>query len=175
MTLLIPEKIIFETEVVEVDNLKTKSGKISVTERRLVINSDNELHIVDVNGIKAVSMIRDAKWGFFVAGLIFVISAIQLFIVGAYINQVYDFLTTLLVTLAIPIIFVVSGIMLILSWLLGRGFVLVVTTDFNKNFVIVNKDKQPLEKILNAIEFVRIGEIRTTKSMGNGIHSKSFI
>lgn len=71
MELTIPERVLFETEVYEIDDdLKVKKGNVKITESRIMFRSDGDAKLLYISGIQMIEIKKENRWGFFVAGAI---------------------------------------------------------------------------------------------------------
>lgn len=157
MELAIPEKVLFETNVYTVENdLRAKTGKVKITEDRILFESEEDVKIVYISGIKAIKICREEKWGFFIAGLTFLIASAILYSFAPGINS---FISAFLFFI-VPTSMLGIGLLLIYWWSLTRSNVLNLSMDFGKEVKIRSKSFDDLIEIANAIELVRMGAVR---------------
>ncbi len=159
MELSIPERILFETDVFEVDDdLRVKSGKVRITESRVIFNGHEEAKIIHISDVRMMRIKREEKWGHATAGIIFLISSAILYLLG-FVYGVADF-TSAVLYFVVPTALLLSALILIYWWWITRSWLLTISMDFGKDVRVRSKDKEELLEIANAIELVKMGAVR---------------
>lgn len=155
----VPERVFFETEVYEIDDdLRVKKGKIRITEGRLIINGRDEMKILYLSGVRMVQIKRESRWGYMLAGLIFLLSSLILYSL-AILYGVKSFVSAMVLFVMPTTFFLIASIM-IYWWNVTRSYRLSISTDFDKELVIRSKNHEELVEIANAIELVKLGAVR---------------
>jgi len=71
MEIVVPEKVLFETDVYTVENdLKAKKGRVRITEERILFESSEEVKITHISAIKNLKIRKDNKVGYLLSGMI---------------------------------------------------------------------------------------------------------
>lgn len=139
----IPEEIIIEGKI--------KKGRVIVTSKRVVIGFKYLTRSVELSSIKALTLMRDPKWKLFALAVASLVSSV--FLYGD--NPRSD----------IYVLPLAVGVVLLIYWWVKRSFVLVLTTQFGREYRIISNTEKELIKIFNAIE-TRLGLEKEEKSPG---------
>ncbi|MDK2875785.1 MAG: hypothetical protein PWQ22_195 [Archaeoglobaceae archaeon] len=157
MELAVPEKVLFETNVYTIENdLKAKTGKVKITEDRILFESTDDVKIVYISGIKTIKIRKEERWGFLIAGLIFLLTSSILY---SFAFGIDSFISAILF-FVLPTLMLAVGILFVYWWRLTRSNVLTLVMDFGKEVGIRSKNFGELVEIANAIELVRMGAVR---------------
>lgn len=157
MELSIPEKVLFEANVYTIDNnLKAKSGKVRITEDRILFESNDDIKIIYISGIKTIKIRKEEKWGFLIAGVAFLMNSAVLY---SFAFQIDSFISAI-IFFVIPTLLLALGLLLVYWWNLTRSNVLSLSMEFGKDIGIRSNNFSELVEIANAIELVRIGAVR---------------
>lgn len=157
MELAVPEKVLFETNVYTVENdLRAKTGKVKITEDRILFESKEDVKIIHISGIKTIKIRKEERWGFLIAGSVFLLTSSILY---SFALGIDSFISAILF-FVIPTSMLSIGLLLVYWWRLTRSNVLILSMDFGKEVEIRSKNFSDLVEIANAIELVRIGAVR---------------
>ncbi|MCS7129965.1 MAG: hypothetical protein NZ872_00935 [Archaeoglobaceae archaeon] len=157
MELEIPEKILFETNVYTIENdLKAITGKVRITEDRILFESKNDIKIVYIPGVRTIRIHKEEHWGFLTAGAIFLMTSTTLYSLALGINSFFS----AIIFFVIPTAMLGIGLLLVYWWWLTRSNVLILSMDFGKDVRIRSSNLKDLIEIANAIELVRIGAVK---------------
>lgn len=157
MGIEVPEKVLFESDVYTVESdLKAKTGKVRITEDRILFESEDDIKIIYISGIRTLKIRKEERWGFLIAGAIFLIASIFLY---SFAPRIESFLSAILF-FVIPTTMLAIALLLVYWWRLTRSNVLILSMDFGKDIGIRSSNFKDLVEIANAIELVRIGAVR---------------
>lgn len=163
MELTIPERVLFETKVYTIDNdLKAKTGKVRITEDRVLFESKDDIKIVYISAIKTIKIRREEQLGFLIGGIIFVLTSAFLYLFAPKIDS---FISAILF-FVLPTLMLAIGLLMTYWWNITRSNVLILSMDFVKDVEIRSKSFKDLVEIANAIELVRIGAVRKLSKKG---------
>lgn len=159
MELTTPERVLFETEVYEIDDdLKIKKGNVRITETRVMFRSNGNLKLLYISGIQMIEIKKENRWGFLAAGSIFLISSAIMYILGIQFG-LSSFVNAQLF-LVMPSAFLLISLLLLYWWFATRSYRLDLYTDFGKMVRIRSYKHDDLVEIAKAIELVRMGALR---------------
>lgn len=157
MELAIPDRILYETNVYTVENdLKAKTGRVRITEDRVLFESKEDIKIAYISAIKTIKIRKESKMGFLIAGLTFVLTSAFLY---SFAFGIDSFISAILF-FVLPTLMLAVGLLLVYWWKLTKSNVLVLSMDFGKDVEIRSNNFSELVEIANAIELVRIGAVR---------------
>ncbi|MDI9609946.1 MAG: hypothetical protein QXQ38_02145 [Archaeoglobaceae archaeon] len=153
----VPEKVLFETNVYTIENdLKAKAGKVRITEDRILFESKDDVKIVYISSVRTIKIRKEERWGFLIAGAIFLIASVILY---SFAFGIDSFFSAILFFVA-PTTMLGISLILVYWWWLTRSNVLILSMDFGKDIGIRSSNFKDLVEIANAIELVRIGAVR---------------
>ncbi|WP_202319852.1 hypothetical protein [Archaeoglobus neptunius] len=159
MELTTPERVLFETEVYEIDDdLKVKKGNVKITESRVLFKSNGNSKLVYISGIQMLEIKKEERWGFLVAGGILGVSAAIMYLFG-FEYGIKNFLAALFFFI-MPTTFVLISMLLLYWWFVTRSYLLDMFTDFGRRLRIRSKNRDDLYEIANAVELVKMGAVR---------------
>ncbi|AAB89990.1 MULTISPECIES: hypothetical protein [Archaeoglobus] len=159
MELTTPERVLFETEVYEIDDdLKVKRGNVKITESRIMFRSNGNAKLLYISGIQMVEIKKENRWGFFAGGLIFLVSSAIMYLLGLEFG-VGSF-TSALMLFVLPTAFLFVSLLLLYWWFVTRSYLLDMHTNFGRKLRIRSKSKEDLYEIANAVELVKMGAVR---------------
>ncbi len=159
MELTTPERVLFETEVYEIDDdLKVKRGNVKITESRIMFRSNGNAKLLYISGIQMVEIKKENKWGFFGGGLILLVSSAIMYILGLEFG-VGSFASALMF-FVLPTALLFVSLLLLYWWFVTRSYLLDMHTNFGRKFRIRSKNKEDLYEIANAVELVKMGAVR---------------
>ena len=159
MELTIPERVLFETEVYEIDdNLKVKKGNVKITESRVMFRSDGDAKLLYISGIQMIEIKKENRWGFFVAGAILLANSAVMYFLGLEFGA-SNFFSALMFFVA-PTASLFISLLLLYWWFVTRSYLLDMHTNFGRKFRIRSKSKEDLYEIANAVELVKMGAVR---------------
>ncbi|MBE8539974.1 hypothetical protein [Geoglobus acetivorans] len=165
MEVELPEKVLFETEIYEIDDdLRIKRGKIRITESRLIVDGNEDLKILYLSGVKMIQLKKENRWGHLISGLVFLVSSIILYSLG-YIYGIGSFGSAIAFIVS-PAAFLFTSFLMLYWWKVTRSYRLSIFTDFGKEVKIRSREHDGLVKIANAIELVRLGAVRRLQRKG---------
>uniref|UniRef100_A0A7C3ZN26 Uncharacterized protein n=1 Tax=Archaeoglobus fulgidus TaxID=2234 RepID=A0A7C3ZN26_ARCFL len=159
MDIMIPEKVLFETEVYEIDDdLKVKKGDVKITESRIMFRSNGNAKLLYISGIQMVEIKKENRWGFLLSGSILLVSSAVMYLLGIEFG-VGTFLSALMF-FVIPTAFLLISLLLLYWWFVTRSYLLDMHTNFGKRLRIRSKSREDLYEIANAVELVKMGAVR---------------
>ncbi|MBO8180619.1 MAG: hypothetical protein H0Z19_09130 [Archaeoglobus sp.] len=159
MELTTPERILFETEVYEVDDdLKVKKGNVKITESRIMFRSNGNAKLLYISGIQMVEIKKENRWGFLIGGMILLVSSAIMYLLGLEFG-VGSF-SSALMFFVIPTAFLFISLLLLYWWFVTRSYLLDMHTNFGRKLRIRSKSKEDLYEIANAVELVKMGAVR---------------
>lgn len=154
-----PEKILFESEVYEIDDdLRVKKGNVKITESKVIFLGTGNFKLVEIPSIQMLEIKKENRWGFLSAGSIFFIASLLMYVLGIEFG-IQTFLSALLYFI-LPTLFLLVSLLLIYWWFITRSYLLEMFTDFGRKLRIRSKNKEDLFEIANAVELVKIGAVR---------------
>jgi len=159
MELTTPERVLFETEVYEIDDdLKVKKGNVKITESRIMFRSNGNAKLLYISGIQMVEIKKENRWGFLIAGTILLLSSTIMYLLGLEFG-VRSFVSAL-TFFVMPTAFLFISLLLLYWWFVTRSYLLDMHTNFGRKFRIRSKSKEDLYEIANAVELVKMGAVR---------------
>jgi len=157
MEVAVPERVLFETNVYTVENdLKAKTGKVRITEDRVLFESENDIKIMYISAIKTIRIRKEEKIGFLLSGILFILTSVPLY---SFAPRIDSFASAILFFI-LPTLMLALGLLLVYWWSLTRSNLLILSMDFGKDVGIRSKNIADLIEIANAIELVRMGAVR---------------
>lgn len=165
MEIVVPEKVLFETDVYTVENdLKAKKGRVRITEERILFESSEEVKITHISAIKNLKIRKDNKVGYLLSGMILLAASSLLL---SFVPRIDSFLSAM-IFFVLPVAMLGISLLLIYWWKLTRSYFLVITVDHGGEFRIRSKRFEDLLEIANAVELVRIGAVKKLTQKKNG-------
>ncbi len=174
MEITIPEKVLFETEIYEIDdNLRVKEGKVKITENRVLVRSNGNLKLLYISGVQMLEIRKGERWGHFLAGCIFLVSSVIMYLFG--VEYGIRTFTSALFFFIFPTIFLSLALILIYWWFVTRSYLLEISTDFGRKVKIRSKCREDLIEIANALELVKMGAVRRLQVGREKWSERSFV
>ncbi len=174
MEVSIPEKVLFETEIYEIDdNLKVKNGQVKVTENRIIVKSNGNLKLLYVSGVKMLEIKKEERWGHLLAGAIFLASSGIMYLFG--VEYGIKSFSSALFFFILPTVFLSLALMLLYWWFVTRSYLLEMSTEFGGRVKIRSKCREDLVEIANAVELVKMGAVRRLQMRSEKWGERSFI
>ena len=159
MEITIPERTLFETEVYEVDDdLRVKRGQVRITESRIMFEGSGNAKLVYISGIQMLEIKREERWGYLMAGGIFLVSAVVMYMFGVEFG-IRSFLSAMFFFI-LPTVFLLISLLLLYWWFVTRSYLLELVTNFGKKVRIRSRNREDLVEIANAVELVKMGAVR---------------
>uniref|UniRef100_A0A7J2TIC8 Uncharacterized protein n=1 Tax=Archaeoglobus fulgidus TaxID=2234 RepID=A0A7J2TIC8_ARCFL len=157
MEIMVPEKVLFETNVYTVENdLKAKTGRVRITEERIVFEGSEEVKIIHIPTIKNLKIQKDNKVGYLISGAVLFFTSLALL---SFAPRIDSFISAL-VFFVLPIGILGVSSLLVYWWKLTKSYFLSLVVEYGKEIKIRSKNFSDLLEIANAIELVRIGAVK---------------
>ncbi len=174
MEISIPEKVLFETEIYEIDdNLKVREGKVKITENRVLIKSNGNFKLLYVSGVQMLEIKKEERWGHLLAGIIFLVSSAIMYLFGVECG-IRTFPSAFFFFI-LPTFFLSLALILTYWWFVTRSYLLEMSTNYGRKVKIRSKCREDLMEIANALELVKMGAVRRLQVRGEKWGERSFI